>query len=81
MKKYLLFLIIGAFYTNQGFTQTLRKCGCQTWRDWYKAEKKTEGSRREKKRKYASYRDQCLADCKTKKSNEEKDPKEKVELF
>ncbi|HEY0057958.1 MAG TPA: hypothetical protein VGB56_02425 [Flavisolibacter sp.] len=72
MKQYLLVLFFLCAFSGTASAQTLRTCGCKTWNEWKKTEGANREPRREKRKKYAAYRDQCLVDCKTKKEGEPK---------
>ncbi len=72
MKKYLLFLLLSPLVSNKAFSQTLRKCGCQTWRQWKSEAKIAEDTRSEKRQKYAKYKDKCLAVCRAVRNKDRK---------
>lgn len=70
MKKYLLVIFFLALFSDEPSAQTLRKCGCQTWNDWRNTAKNKEGTRKEKRLKYANYREECIAACKSNRANQ-----------
>lgn len=63
MKKYLLILLLTLIFSSQAFTQSLRKCGCQTWKEWNLSTPNHEESRRERIKNYEVYKHQCIANC------------------
>ncbi len=74
MKKYLLVIFFLALFSDEPSAQTLRKCGCQTWNDWRNTAKNKEGTRKEKRRNYAKYKEECIAECKSTRAKQKNTP-------
>ena len=78
MKQCVFVFFFLCLFSGTASAQTLRTCGCKTWNEWIKGEgAAVREPRREKRKKYAAYRDQCLIDCKKGKEGEPK--KEEIE--
>jgi len=45
MKRYFLLLLFLFFFSQKSFSQSLRRCGCKTWREWKAASPNTAESR------------------------------------
>jgi hypothetical protein len=67
MKKRVTVLMIGLCFSLGAFSQSPRKCGCKTWRQWNSSIPKNEGESRWKRRQmYDVYLHQCIMDCRKK---------------
>jgi hypothetical protein len=68
MKKYLLILLLTFLLQDKSFSQSLRRCGCQTWREWNSSNQGAENSRRERIRNYEKYKQECIRICREEKN-------------
>lgn len=65
LKQFIALFLSFTLSTGDADAQTLRTCGCKTWNSWKRSDTATKDeSRRERRKKYASYRDECLRACK-----------------
>jgi len=57
-------LILCSLFSLAAFSQSPRKCGCKTWRQWNSSIPKSPGESRWKRRHlYEVYLHQCIIDC------------------
>lgn len=64
MKKQFIVLITVLLTSICAFSQSPRKCGCKTWREWNsEVPKGTDDTRWKRKHNYDVYLNKCLTDC------------------
>lgn len=68
MKKISFILGLFLLFSVNGFSQSLRKCGCKSWRQWNSSIPKSKGeSRWKRKYLYDKYLNACIIDCRKRK--------------
>jgi hypothetical protein len=64
MKRYVFILMFFVFASSKSFSQSLRKCGCQTWREWKAANpNNSKESRWARISRYEKYKHNCIIAC------------------
>ena len=63
MKKYLFILFLVALFSSKVQSQGVRKCPCQTWKEWNSSTPVHEESKRERIKNYEKYKKDCMAIC------------------
>jgi hypothetical protein len=62
--KTLVFLLLAISFQQVSFSQSPRKCGCETWRQWNASiQSSTKDTTANKKREYHKYLEGCLKLC------------------
>lgn len=64
MKKLVFILILSILFSSNAFSQSPRKCGCKTWRQWNSSIPQSKGeSRWKRKHLYDRYLNECIIQC------------------
>ena len=72
MKNSLL-IVLTLLLSSGASSQSFRKCGCKTWKEWNTSNPIiAENSRRERVRNYEKYKHECIEACKKKQKGNRK---------